>query len=403
MSTINESAKILLVSKNTAVIEASEVILAKENLLNLIDEEITLDNLYKVIDETKPEVILFDFTFHSQPFDLVDKIVSNFSNTAVVAILWESKTVDLDLVVLSGARAFVNFPFKEGKLVATIKRVLQLVDRNPPPPSPEEESEEVDEKKSHMFTVFSPKGGVGTTTVATNLAISLHKTLGEDILLIDGKLMFGHIALYLNILTGNSITDLITHAGNLDEQIIDQVVVKHTSGIHVLLSPNSVNEAQGIGPENIFKVIQSLQEFYPNIIVDGGHTLDENAVTFMDASDKILLVVNPDMASMRDVSQFMELSSSLSYPKEKMVLILNLIKRKTDVKIEEVEEVLKMKIFGKIPADEKLAVECINEGVPIIIKKSHHRISKAYKRIAEDLAAHMEVVKDNKHGKQIDE
>jgi pilus assembly protein CpaE len=311
----------------------------------------------------------------------------------LIAVLWESKNVDLDKVVLSGARAFVKFPFQEGKLGATIKRVLQLMDRHRPqaPQAAEPEEEDVD---CNMFTVFSPKGGAGTTTVATNLAISLHKTLEEDVLLIDGKLMFGHIALYLNLLTGNSITDLITYAEMLDQQIIEQVVVKHTSGIHVLLSPHSVSEAQNIKPENLFKVIQSLQRVYPNIIVDGGHTLGENVVTFMDASDKILLVVNPELASMRDVNQFMEVSSTLSYPKGKISLILNLIKRKTDVKTEEVEDIMKMEIFGKIPADEKLAVESINEGVPIILKKPRHPISKSFNRIAHDLAAQMKVVQN---------
>jgi pilus assembly protein CpaE len=393
MSTMTESANILLVSKNQAVIEAAEMILAKENTLNFIDEKVTFENWHQVIAETKPDVILFDFTFHAQPFDLVDKIISSSPRSALIAILWESKNVDLDKVVLSGARAFVKFPFQEGKLGATIKRVLQLMDRHRPqaPQAAEPEEEDVD---CNMFTVFSPKGGAGTTTVATNLAISLHKTLEEDVLLIDGKLMFGHIALYLNLLTGNSITDLITYAEMLDQQIIEQVVVKHTSGIHVLLSPHSVSEAQNIKPENLFKVIQSLQRVYPNIIVDGGHTLGENVVTFMDASDKILLVVNPELASMRDVNQFMEVSSTLSYPKGKISLILNLIKRKTDVKTEEVEDIMKMEIFGKIPADEKLAVESINEGVPIILKKPRHPISKSFNRIAHDLAAQMKVVQN---------
>ncbi|MDY6867974.1 MAG: AAA family ATPase [Chloroflexota bacterium] len=346
-------------------------------------------------------MILFDFTFHAQPFDLVDKIISSSPKSAVIAILWESKNIDLDRVVLSGARAFVKFPFQEGKLTATIKRVLQLMDRHRSQTvqAAEPVQEDVD---CHMFTVFSPKGGAGTTTVATNLAISLHNTLGEEVLLIDGKLMFGHIALYLNLLTGNSITDLLTYAEMLDDQIIKQVVVQHTSGIHVLLSPHSINEAQGIKPKNLFEVIQSLQRMYPNIVVDGGHNLNENSVTFMDASDKILLVVNPELSSMRDVNQFMEISSSLSYPKEKISLILNLIKRKTDVKTEEVERVLNMEIFGKIPADEKLAVESINEGVPIIMKNPHHPISKAYKRIAKDLVAQMKVVEDEESESEAD-
>ena len=79
----------------------------------------------------------------------------------------------------------------------------------------------------------------------------------------------------------------------------------------------------------------------------------------MDSSDKILLVLNPDIASMRDMRQFMEVSATLSYPKDKTLLILNLTGRKADVKREEIEKILKMKIFGKIPADGNLALSML--------------------------------------------
>ena len=230
----------------------------------------------------------------------------------------------------------------------------------------------------NTITVFSPKGGVGTTTIAANLAIAFHKNFKEEVLLVDGKLLFGHIALYLNILTGNSITDLIKQAGMLDEHLIRQVAVKHNSGIHVIPCPNTITEAQGIKPESLFDVLRSLQKVFPNIIIDGGNDLDNNTVTYMDASDKILLVLNPEMASLRDVKQFIEVSASLSYPKEKLLLLLNLIGRKADMQTRDIEEILHWEIFGQIPADENLALTAINEGIPIIQRKPRHTISKTF-------------------------
>ena len=209
--------------------------------------------------------------------------------------------------------------------------------------------------------------------------------MNEEVLLIDGKHLFGHVALYLNLRTGNSITDLLTYAGALDQRLIRQVVIKHMSGIHVLPSPISVFEAQGIKPDNLFKVIQSLQQVFSNIIIDGGNNLNENTVTYMDLSDKILLVLNPDLASMRDVRQFMEVASTLSYPKDKTLLILNQTGRKADVKREEIEEILKMKIFGKIPSDENVALSSLNEGIPILLKSPRHPISKAFSEITTEL------------------
>lgn len=249
-------------------------------------------------------------------------------------------------------------------------------------------------KTKNTFTVFSPKGGVGTTTISANLAISLHKALKEDVLLIDGKHLFGHIALYFNLLTGNSMTDLIAHAGNLDERLIKQVVIQHSSGVYVLPSPNSITEAQGIKPDDLFKVIKSLQLVFPNIIIDAGNNLNENTVTYMDSSNKILLVVNPDIASMRDARQFMEISTTLTYPKDKILLILNLAGRKADVKKDDLENILKMKTFGVIPSDGNLALSSLNEGIPILLKSPHHPISKAFIDITKDLVKLVQTPED---------
>lgn len=380
-----ESLNILLVSKNPSIIEATRQDLAEESYLNLIEREVTPGDLFATISKTRPDVVLLDFEFQSQPFDLVDEIASKFPMSAVVAVLTEPEMVNLDRVVLSGARAFIKYPYQSRKLVITIKRVMELLERNQVKSDEASESAEVYLNTRNTVTVFSPKGGVGTTTVATNLAISLHKATKADVLLIDGKMAFGHISLYLNLLTGNSIIDLIAHAGMLDQQLIKQVVVKHTSGINILPSPSSITEAQGIKPENLFTVIQGLQQIYPYIVIDGGNNLNENTVTYMDSSDKILLVFTPDLASMRDIRQFMEISNTLSYKKEKILFILNLMGRKADVRSEEIEKILQIRIFGKIPADDELALSSLNEGIPMVLRKSHHPITKAYSKIAKEL------------------
>lgn len=384
MAKTTVKASILLVSKNPAVIEATRKTIAEEKSLNLIEREITPENLFIVIAETKPEVVLFDFGFQHHPFYVVDKIATDYPNSAVVAILSESEMVNLDRVVLSGARAFLQHPFQSDKLLIIIKRVMELLERNQVQPVEAPVMENTISSKN-TYTVFSPKGGAGTTTAAINLAIGLQKTLKEDVLLVDGKHMFGHVALYLNLFTGNSITDLIAHAGMLDQQLIKQVVERHASGIHVLPSPSSINEAQGVKPENLFTVLQGLQLIFPNIVIDAGNYLDENTVTLMDSSDKVLLVLTPDLASMRDIRQFIEISASLSYPKEKLLFILNQTGRKADIKSDEIENILKVKLFGQIPSDENFALSCLNEGVPIIVKKPRHPISKAYFDIAKDL------------------
>ncbi len=388
MATKNETKaavkKILLISTNPFILEATRNKLTNVAFLHLISKVVTRENISEVITENQPDVILLDFEFHKQPYDLIVRLKSEYPGCPLISILPEDELDNSERVISSGAKAFILFPYQADILVVTIKRVMELTVRKQDYLIRIPETV-IDTKPRNTFMVFSPKGGAGTTSIAINLAISLHKTLKQDVLLIDGKHHFGHVAMYLNLHTGNSITDLLTHVNLLDERMIKQVAIRHNSGVQVLPSPNSIIDAQGIKPENLFKMIQKLQEIYPVIIIDGGNYLSENAVTYMDSSDKILLVLTPDLASIRDVRQFMEIATTLSYPKSKLMYILNLTGRKADVRKEEIENILKIQFLGKIPADENLALSCLNEGVPILMKSPRHPISTAFADITADL------------------
>jgi len=379
--TNSNKKRILLVSSNKSIGDLTREIIQESDDLELIEREINSRNFFSVIDEAQPDIILFDLEFQKDPHSSINEISSKHPARALITFHSQSEIVDSNRIFESGAHGLISFPFQLENLNNTINRVINQIAQVSDEPNLDNA-----EKSTKTFTVFSPKGGVGTTTIAINLAIGLQKRLREDVLLLDGKNLFGHVALYCNIHTGNSIADLIAHAGTLDEQLIRQVVVKHTSGIYVLPSPTSFVEEQSIKPEDLFKVVSLLQTIFPYIVIDSGNFLNENAVTHMDLSDKILLVLNPEIASMRDAKQFVEISASLSYPKSKTLIILNSMDKKSDIKADEIEKILKMKIYGMVPFDSSLAISCINEGIPIMTKKPHHPISKAITEISRNLA-----------------
>lgn len=384
MTPSSENTKILVVTKNSSLKTIVEDCIINQDDFEPLNTFSLDENILAAIAKMSPDIVLLDYEYQQNVFDVVDKIATEYPECGVIVILPESEMIHSERVILSGARAFILNPFKKENLLKTIRRVTELMTRGHAGNSAQVPLNPL-ERPKNTFTVFSPKGGAGTTTVAVNLAVSLQKELQEEVLLIDGKHLFGHIALCLNLRTGNSITDLISHIGVLDQRMVKQVVVKHISGISVLPSPTSISEGQGIRPEDVFKMLEILQSIYPNIIIDAGSHLTENTVTYLDLSDKILVVLNPDLASLRDVRQFEEVTRSLSYPDDKNLLVLNLTGRKADVKREEIEKLLKMKIFGKIPADENVALGCLNEGVPIVLKYPRHQISAAYAALAKSL------------------
>ena len=378
MPTADGKSKILSISENPEIIKATTSALKGEEDFVLLEKKELSENFLALLAKLQPDILLVDFDFKKEEtFTLVDSIANQFPAIAVIAIMPENDVHLSDRVVLSGARAFILQPFTKKNFLATLRRVVELLKRNFPSLTPTDLGAPLPSKPKNTFTVFSPKGGAGVTTLAVNLSISLRQILKESVLLVDGKHIFGHVALMLNIRTANSITDLISHAGMLDKQLINQVVVDHVSGIKVLPSPLAIAEGQGIRPELLYKVLVELQSDFPILMIDGGNYLSENAVTYMDASDKVIVVMNPNLACVRDIKQFLEVSATLSYPKEKILLVLNNTGHKADIRKEEIEKILGHTIACEIPADENFVIGSMNEGVPVILKNSRHPISKA--------------------------
>ncbi len=382
MTASDQKTRILVITSNPVIQDSVESAFRNDPEFTLLNPSILAMGILPAIEAEKPEIILLDFEYKvEESYDLVDKIATRFPGTAVIVILPENKVQFSDRVILAGARAFILYPFTQKSIQVTTKRVLELLTRNyTVTPMPEARKQAV--RPKNTYVIYSPKGGAGTSTVAVNLAIAISQKTKDKVLLMDGKQMFGHVALMLNLRTANSITDLVSHAGTLDPHLINQVAVDHTSGIKVLPSPASVAEGQGIRPDDLYKIVQGVQSTFAITIIDGGSFLNENTVTLMDAADKVIVVLNPDLAALRDVRQFMDIAKTLSYPAEKILFVLNKVGFKSEIRREEIENILKVKVLGSIPVDESFCLSCLNEGTPLLLKNARHPISKAIQNLA---------------------
>ena len=276
--------------------------------------------------------------------DIIDDIVMQFPEIPMVAIMPYTDPMYAQQIMLAGARAFIAEPFTQVNLLSTLRRVRDLEARR----SKSQALEPVQVADSvtplRTFTIFSPRGGVGCSTLATNLAIEIRAESGESVLLVDGKLFFGHLDVMLNIRANNTIADLVPHANLLDPGLIGDVVVNHASGIDVMLSPNDVQVAQGMRAEDLYNIISGIKKAYGYVIIDAGSALTENTVTMMDAADRILLVTTPDLVSLHDTSRFIQISRTLSYPPEKMIIVLNRANLNGGVKPRDIESALRHEV-----------------------------------------------------------
>jgi pilus assembly protein CpaE len=196
---------------------------------------------------------------------------------------------------------------------------------------------------------------------------------------------FGHLEVMLNLRVQNTLSDLIPHATNLDEGLVRDVVTPHPSGIHVLLAPSNVQIAQGIRAEDIYNIYIGVSRFYDYIVVDAGGPLNDISVTLMDAADRVLLVTTPDLAALHDTSRFMQLSRSLAYPADKILMILNKAGVEGGVKLRDIESVLHYQVYHQIANDPANVLRSINRGIPYLVFYSHSSASKSIQQLARNL------------------
>jgi pilus assembly protein CpaE len=382
----NDPTTIFIISGEKKIIKSLQSTLNGLSNFRLLGSSLHSEKIIEILQEKKPAIVLFDCNIEDENSLLkIDEIASRYNNGLLIAILPENQIKLSDQVVLAGARAIIYNPFTEANLLLTLRRMQEVIKRSGTPSSVESVAPAKQVELGSSIVFYSPKGGVGSTTLAVNTAIAMQHELKKEVLLIDGKNCLGHVALMLNLRTANSMADLTTHAEKLDESLVNQVIVKHYSGISILASPIMISKGHEIHAEELFKVLTILKQSYPYIVIDTGNYLDSNTVTYMDMSEHIFLVINPNIASLRDSRQFIDVSDSLSYSKEKIHLILNQAGRKTEIKVGEIEKAMRKKLFGTIPVDEDACLNSLNEGLPIVLMKGNHPISKAIKKITSQI------------------
>jgi pilus assembly protein CpaE len=379
-------SRILTITNNDIIRDSVREIMQAVEGFEVVQTSVPDEEIMEGVYNLKPEYILLDYDFDAvDSITLIDSISAQFPEIMVIAILSEANVMHANDVVLAGARAILMQPFTKDDLLGTIHRVKELVSRTVmAQPEVSQTSGPLISSRG-TFVVISPKGGAGVSSVAVNLALSILDSVDDEVLLMDGKLLFGHLDVMLNLRTQNTVSELIAHIGALDESLIRDVVSRHVSGLSLLPAPLTITSAQGIRPEDMYNLLVDLQTVYRYIVIDGGNFLNETAVTFMDASNKVILVVNPDIASLRDASQFFEVCRTLSYPKDKIQVVVNQFDKREGLSLADIEKTLDVEVLGTVPMDRKTALQSINRGIPTALQRSRSPLRKAYKVLAKDL------------------
>jgi pilus assembly protein CpaE len=341
--------------------------------------------------ELKPDVILMDINMPDiDGITATERIREYVPHTQIVILTVQADPNYMRRAMLAGARDFLTKPPAVDEMIGAIRRAGQMAHEelakskvtftmqpgNGSAPSSMNRS-------GKIISVYSPKGGVGTTTLAVNLAVSLQRS-ETPVVLVDGNMEFGDVMVFVNQQAKNSIVDLAPRADELDPDVIEEVTQLHqASGLKMLAAPTRPELAESVNGDQFTKVLQYLCHFYSYVVVDCASTLTDVTLSAIDSSDLIILVTTQEIPAIKDARMFLDLLKPLKISLDRLLFVMNKHDKRIGISPQKVSENFKQEIKVVIPFEEKVVLPSINRGVPFMLGEKSKAISRSFLSLSE--------------------
>ncbi len=328
---------------------------------------------YNAVKELSKCLVIVDISeYQEQGLNFISKITSEFSFCKVIAM---SDRPDVDIVIRSmrvGASDFLALPVIKKDLFDSLSKLYC-------------DMENIKQKKSRcrIITVYSNKGGVGKTSVATNLALELAKITKENVALIDLNFQLGDVTTFLDLKPSFNISYMLQNLDKINEDFLLSTLEKYKdTSLYVLADPPYFKQVDKVPAKDISKLFEILKETFSYVVVDTSGGFDNTAMTAVENSDLVFLVSIVNLPALRNCQRCLELFDKLGINSEKIQVLINRYMENDDIKVEDVEEVLGKKLYWKIPNNYFTMMTAINKGVPVSEVSPDSNVAVSYKNLA---------------------
>ena len=230
-----------------------------------------------------------------------------------------------------------------------------------------------------IIELIGSKGGVGTTTIAVNLAVSLAEMKGaHSVALVDRNMLFGEVPLFLEIRPNYHWGEITKNISRLDSTFLMNILSKHPSGVYVLPSPASLNGHDPATPEIMEHLLGLMQRMFDFVVIDGGQSLDDTSLRMLQMSDIVLLISILSLPCLSNTKKLLKSFHNLGYPsKERIKVIINRHLKNPEISLKDSEAAIDKEIFWAIPNDYRRTLSAINQGKTLSESASKAPITKS--------------------------
>jgi pilus assembly protein CpaE len=385
--------RILLVDDVPATLDNLQKLLGFEDDIEVCG---TAADGRRAIEEARrlqPDIILMDVNMPQlDGLQATEVIAEEIPGSPVIIMSVQGDRDYIRRAMQAGAREFLIKPFSGDDLTAAIRRVIQLERKKSAllavaaaAASPPAAGAGTAPRRGEVFLVFSGKGGVGKSVIASNLAVALGMETGGRVALVDLDLQFGDAGVLLNLDHSRSITDLADSTASTDPEFIEDALTDGPEGIRVLLAPSSPELADLITIEHLRTVMQELRRTFDFIVVDTASHLGELNIEAIELASRVIVVTMLSIPAIKDTKLTLRVLESLNVDADRILLALNCSDARSGLNKEAVEGNLRFPIALQIPHDPRVVDSSVNRGTPFVAANPETEISRSIRELVSQL------------------
>ena len=319
----------------------------------------------------------------ARPLHTLGQLRQSMPDVPIIVFSSEASVQLIRQAMIFGAWDFLEEPLSEQEAEGAVMRVLERKERET-----QRRRGEIEDPvpQGTVITVFGAKGGIGKTTIASNLAISLSTEAAQSVALVDMDTRFGDIAITMDIPVERSIADLARNLENIDRESLREYLVEHESGVRILPAPTRPNDWRGLGYRQVRDVVDVLAQTHDFVILDTPGTFNEQVAAALEIGTMILLITTLDMASIKDTVLALEmLNERFGEDEQRLKIVLNRAGMDTGVNEDDVANTLDWPLWWRIPQDNEV-MKAAQLGRPIVMSRPKGRASVQLREMARVIA-----------------
>ena len=326
---MSEQIRVVIVDDISETREHLTKLLSFESDIQVVGTAASGDEAVELAGKLTPDILLMDINMPGMDgIATTERISATFPATSIIMMSVQGEADYLRRSMLAGAREFLVKPFSSDELTTSIRQVhareklkrSRMVMAVAGPPGG---GADTGKKAGRIVTLFAPKGGVGRTTLAVNLAVALAGEQRQTVTLVDGSFQFGDVGVLLNLNPKNkSIIDVVADPGAADEELVDTTLISHSTGIKVLLAPPSPEMAELVTVDQIRRIMSRLRATNDFTVIDLWPHFNDVTLALLDASDVILTILTLEISNIKNIRLFLEVADQLGYS-DRIKLVLN--------------------------------------------------------------------------------